>query len=113
MKPLPETYRKNSYDFKLVSRIDDVAIYEQREPENNRLLGYEVFLVHKQTGEAFGKKLEEKEVTPGNSEWGYNGFTVHTLEAAKQKQSELLARVKKMLEKRESANESFSHDNIS
>ena len=105
MKPLPTQYSKNSYNFKLVNRTDDVCIYEQREPSNNRLLGYEVFEVVKQQAGTLpnGKMVEEKEVTPSNSEWGRSGFTVRTIQDAEKKQVDLLAAIQKRVEKRENS----------
>jgi len=93
MIPLPEKYRKNSYEFSLVERTGDVAIYEQREPLNNRVIGYEVFEVQKQEeGEAFGRPVVAKELTPGNEQWGYLGFTCVSLGAAKGKAQMMIHR---------------------
>lgn len=87
MTPLPEQYRKNSYDFKLVERNGDVAIYEQREPLDNRFLCYEVFIVQKQKASVLpnGMQIHEKEVSPSASQWGTLGYSCWTLDAAKEK----------------------------
>ena len=79
--PLPDFYRKNSYDFFLVKREGDVAIFEQK--DNDKLIAYEVFEIRKQKAAEFGNvKYEAKEKCPGNEEWGINAYTVHTYEAA-------------------------------
>lgn len=84
MEPLPLAYSKNSYNFVQVFREDDIAIYEQIEPENNRLIGYEVFRVKKQKESTMpnGLVIKAKETPPSASEWGQYGFTVYTLDQA-------------------------------
>lgn len=94
MEKLPLEYTKNSYNFKQVRREGDVCMYEQYEPSNNRLIGYEVFVVLTQEeGREFrGSALVAKELTPGKESWGYLGFSPFTLEAANKRFDELLQR---------------------
>lgn len=83
MKLLAETYRKNSYGFKLVKREDDVAIYSQHEPTTDEIVAYEVFIVRRHDGLNFGGvKTEPAEYGPSNEEWGSYGYTVWNLQAA-------------------------------
>lgn len=95
MEQLALTYSKNGYNFKQIERVKNVAIYEQTEPSNGRFLGYEVFVIrHQKEGVFFsGNKVEEKELTPGNEQWGYLGYTIYSLEKAKEKMAELLKRL--------------------
>lgn len=98
MEPISTTYRKNNYEFKQVNRTGDVAIYEQREPSNNRLLGYEVFIIQHQKESILpnGLKVQAKEVTPSASSWGNLGYTVANLEQAYVKRDVLLEKVKRI-----------------
>lgn len=95
MKVLATTYTKNSYSFTQVSREGNIAIYEQREPLNDRLLGYEVFIVQQNPERQIaGVKIPTSESTPGNEQWGTKGFTTHTLQQAKDKIPYLQDRIK-------------------
>lgn len=94
MIPLSTTYRRNSYDFELVDREGDVAIYAQIDPDSKRQVAFEVFEVMKfPEREMFGATVSAREATPSNEQWGSHGFTVWTLDAAKSKQSELQTRI--------------------
>lgn len=107
MKPLPQQYRKNSYDFNLVEREGDVAIYEQIDPDTKRRVAFEVFEVLKKPERNIGERVvEANEGCPSNEDWGTFGFTVWTLEAAKEKQKMLLENIQNRIKKRESANQS-------
>ena len=94
MKTLPNTFSKNTFDYQLVSRDGDVAIYSQTMPETGKLIGYEVFEVQKK--EAFslnGYDYPAKEAVPSANQWGQMAFTVFDLSRAKQRQAELLQRI--------------------
>ena len=94
MKTLPNTFSKNTFDYQLVSRDGDVAIYSQTMPETGKLIGYEVFEVLKK--EAFslnGYDYPAKEAVPSTTQWGQMAFTVFDLSRAKQRQAELLQRI--------------------
>jgi len=81
-KVLPDFYKKNGYDFKLVKREGNIAIYSQGDDEG-RVFAYEVFEVRKQKETQFGDiHYEAKERVPSNEEWGTNAFTVHSMEQA-------------------------------
>lgn len=98
MKLLADYYRKNSYDFRLVKREGDVAIYSQHEPETGNVVAYEVFIVRRHEGLTFGdRKTEAAEYGPSNEEWGSYGYTVWTMEAAALK----VEKLKKKLEAQE------------
>ncbi len=87
-KVLPDFYKKNGYEFKLVSRIGDVAIFEQH--SEGSVIAYEVFEVRKQKETQFGDiHYEAKERVPSNEEWGTNAYTVHTIEQANIRATEI------------------------
>jgi hypothetical protein len=88
MKTIPEVYRKNGYDYKLISRSDNVAIYEQT--DNGKFIGYEVCRIKiALAGLVFGKWQDVREILPSSSEWGRNAYTVFTIEKAHIRASEL------------------------
>ncbi len=91
MKPLEKHYKKNGYAFNLVTRIDDVAIYEQIIPEIGRIGGYEVFRVVKHPEKNInGRIIEARESTPSNEQWGVLGFSVSSISEAKARMAQLL-----------------------
>lgn len=57
-------------------RDDHAAVYEQFNPAD-RLLGYEVIVIRRQTAqERFGKQLPAKELYPSSEEWGQYAWTL-------------------------------------
>lgn len=95
MRPLKTNYRKNSYDFNLIEREGDVAIYEQIEPESGKKIGYEVFEVLKNKARTIaGRDIEATESCPNNEQWGKFGYTVYDFLDAKEKQGILSTRIK-------------------
>ena len=96
MQPLAQTYTKNSYNFALVNRIKDVAIYSQSLPESGKCIGYEVFEVQKFPERIMaGNTIAAKEGTPSNEQLGRLGFTIHDLKDAKAKMDVLLSNMEK------------------
>lgn len=92
---LSEKYRKNSYEFELVKRVDDVAIYRQIDPETGKRVAFEIFeVMQKGAWELNGKAYDPKETTPSNEQWGIYGFTVSNIAKAEEKMGILLERIK-------------------
>ena len=92
-KVLPDFYRKNTFDFALIKRSGDVAIFSQS--DEGVIYGFEVFEIRKQKETQFGKiHYEAKERVPSNEEWGTNAFTCHTLEQAEIKMAKILETIK-------------------
>lgn len=90
MKPLPDSYVKNTYLFQLVERDCDVCIYRQL--DNGRTVGFEVFEVQKLRERIIqGRVLEAREATPSNEQWGQKGWTFWDLARAKDKAREIIA----------------------
>ncbi len=89
---LPDNFRKNSFDYSLIERVGDVAIFKQYDArEEIDFVAYEVFEIRKQNdAEVFGKKILAKETCPSNGEWGNNAYTVYTIEQAKSKMKQIL-----------------------
>ena len=92
MKKLAEKYNKNGYQFELVERTGDVAIYSQH--LENRIVAYEVFEVQKyQERIIAGKIIPASEATPSNEQWGIKGYTYWNLDRAKEKACQMHASV--------------------
>lgn len=86
MQALGNTFRKNGYLFRLMQRIGDIAIYEQLEPSDNRVVAIEVFEVIKvKEQNIFGKDIPGHEICPSNEQWGSKGFTVRNFSRAMEK----------------------------
>lgn len=74
MKTIPTTFRKNGYDYTLLERVGNVAIYEQA--KGNKLFAYEVVKIRvRKAGLQFGKVCPEAERLPADEEWGMYGKT--------------------------------------
>jgi hypothetical protein len=99
MTPLPTTYRKNGYDYELIERKGDTAIFSQK--DGGKIIAFEVFEVIKQKEwSAFGKTYPPKETIPPTESWGTNAFTVHSIGLARYKAEEIQRRVDGREEKR-------------
>lgn len=86
--PIPDFYKKNGYDFKLIKRQGDVAIFSQY--SEGEIIAYEVFEIRKQKEADWGEiHYEAKERIPSNEEWGNNAYTVWTLKEAMAKVAEI------------------------
>ena len=74
MKPIPNTFQKNGYDYTLLERQGNVAVYEQHRDE--RTFAYEVVKIRPRPAREFnGVKLEAAERLPSDEEWGTWGKT--------------------------------------
>lgn len=89
-RPLGTTYGKNGYHYEQVIRDGDIAIFKQRLRPGVGCLAYEVIRIQvKPEVTIMDKVTPEREVAPGNEEWGLMGWTFPTLERAKAKMREL------------------------
>ena len=67
MKKLGDKYKKNGYEFTLIERTGQVAIYSQIVPETGRLIAFDVFEVQKYPEKIIaGKIFPAFEATPSN-----------------------------------------------
>ena len=84
MKPLPPKLRKNGFDYQLVIREGNVAIYRQEYTENVKY--YEVFIIKVKSEQNInGRFYPEREVFPGNSDFGRSAFSYYSLDRAKER----------------------------
>ncbi len=71
MDLLPEEIRKNTYLYKFYKRGEKTMMYEQIEPDTGRTVGYEVFRRKIDKPKVvFGIQLNEREIFPGNEDFG-------------------------------------------
>ncbi len=71
MDLLPDKINKNSYIYNLIRRGEKAMIYEQIDPEENYIVGYEVFRRKIDKPKVvFGVELGQREVFPGNEDFG-------------------------------------------
>lgn len=87
MKDIPSKYEMYGYTFTLLFNRGMVAIYEQRKGD---VVRYEVVKIQeaKEDYEPYGVKAGDLCVPTAN-QWGKNGWTFLTLEAAKAKANKL------------------------
>lgn len=83
-KPLKDFFKKYGYDFKMIKRTKNKAIFVQT--NRSKIYSYEVVIISKHDGFYLGENyIEPSETYPSNSEWGIKGFTYKTLEEAEDK----------------------------
>lgn len=93
MKPLGDSYRKNTYHYEIIKRVGDIAIAKQRLRPGVGCLAYEVIIIQKkEASEIKGVIVEAHEAAPGNEQFGNLGWTYPNLERAEKKMAELLKR---------------------
>ena len=80
---LPAILRKNGYDYRLVQRTSQKAIYEQS--YNQIMTGYEVFKIRVQRArfsQHIGRLIQEKERFPCDEDFGRTAWTHKSLDSA-------------------------------
>ena len=100
MKPLSDTFRKNGFNYVRIMREGNIALYAQRLKDgpiekDAKCLAYEVFKVKQNPDYIMaGTLIPAHESAPGNEEFGRLGWSFNTLERAKAKFNEMVAREK-------------------
>lgn len=85
MKPLSDSFTSKKFNFTLIKREGDIALYE-RKREGWVNPGYEVIRVRKYpTYEIGGATVEAHEAFPPDEEWGQEGWSLPNLERANEK----------------------------
>lgn len=83
-KPLKENFTKKGFEYKLIKRVGDKAIFEQTKGKKIKL--YEVIKIRRHDGYTIaGVTMEPAETYPSDSEWGTFGWTFTNLEKAQEK----------------------------
>jgi hypothetical protein len=75
MKEIPPAFRQNGFEFKLLLREGNIALFRKTKPG----LGFEIFeVVIIQRHDTFvihGKEIEAAEHVPSSEQWGVKGWT--------------------------------------
>jgi len=88
MRQLPQKLTRNGFTYTLVLRGKRSCIYEQSSRAN--IISYEVFIIRIMPEcEIFGKIIPEREVFPGNEDFGYRAWSIRDYEKAMLKFKEL------------------------
>jgi len=83
-KPLKEKFTKKGFDYKLIKREGDKAIYSQT--KGPKIKCYEVIKIRRHDGYTIADVyMEPSETYPSDSEWGVFGWTFNDLELAEKK----------------------------
>ncbi len=83
MELLPEEIRKNSFIFRFVKRGERAIMYEQYDPEFDSTIAWEVFKRKIDKPKiVFGIQLNEREIFPGNEDFGKWAWSIRNLEKA-------------------------------
>jgi hypothetical protein len=92
-KPLRINFVKKGFEFSLVKREGDLAIYKKQKPEQ-KTFSFEVICIKRHNGYTIaGTVMEPAETYPGDSQWGIYGFTYTDLAEAEEKFNELKSNV--------------------
>jgi len=95
MKVIADEYVTGGFRYKLFgSRVDNVAIYEQKDVHSGNIAGFEVVVIrkYKEGRVVFGTDVSGNEYLPSPSEWGKFGFSCYSIEGAAKKMMVLLKR---------------------
>lgn len=83
MDLLPEEIRKNTYIYKFYKRGKKAMMYEQIDPEEQKTIAYEVFKRKIDKPKVvFGIELNEREIFPGNEDFGKWAWAIANEEKA-------------------------------
>lgn len=90
-KPLPTRFRHDGFDYRLIARKEDAAMYEQSwNGCANRNVCYEVIRIRRRDGfQIGGRFVEPAEIYPNSEAWGTDGWTVKDKPAASHKLREI------------------------
>lgn len=89
MTPLPTTFRKSGWDYKVISRDGDIAVLEQSKPGNDTKFFETVHVLRHNGYEIAGNKVAPAEHLPSSEQWGTLGFTYRDKESAFRKAEEM------------------------
>ena len=75
VRPIPDTFKKNGYSYRLLRRSERVCIYEQWQG-SGRLAAYEVMIIRiDRARKCRGRNFPETERLGSNEDWGKYGWT--------------------------------------
>ena len=97
MIPIADKFRLDGFDFRLVKRIGDVALFEKSKPHHSRPC-FEVVIVQKRRETRFpnGRVTPAHESMPASEQWGTAGWSYSERDEAE-------ARFRRLLESPQNA----------
>ena len=85
MEILSDEIRKNGYIYRLEKRGENAMVYRQICPEEGDIIAYEVFKIKVDKPKiVFGIQLNEREIFPGNEDFGKWAWATRSLDKAEQ-----------------------------
>ena len=89
MKKLPAVFRSGGFDFKLLARDGDIALFRKTKPRL-RFESLEVVIIQRhETFKIEGKLIPAGEHLPSSEQWGSKGWTFSDKTSAERKAEEL------------------------
>jgi hypothetical protein len=89
-KPIPSSFTKKGFNYNLLKREGNRAIYQQTR-SGSTINNYEVVKIGKHNGYTMGGVyIEPSETYPGSSLWGIMGWTYTNLEDAQKRYSSIV-----------------------
>jgi hypothetical protein len=90
-KPLPTRFRRGGFTYRQIVRDDDRAIYEQSwNSPPMRSVCYEIIRIRRRDGfQIGGRFVEAAEIYPRSEDWGRDGLTLLSRQAAFEKLREI------------------------
>jgi hypothetical protein len=92
--PLPTTFTLDQFNFKLIERHGDLALFEKNKayPSKKLFKTFEVVIVQHLLAHQWpdGRITPKRESLPKNEEWGTHGWSLQTKDDAFRKLKELL-----------------------
>lgn len=95
MRTLELEFKQSGYSYVQEKREGLVAMYKQINPDTNKLVAYEVFVIQELPEGFVGPKKypqPARENPPGKEQWGRLGWTIWHKEDADKKFAEMVAR---------------------
>ena len=91
MKKLPAVFRSGGFDFKLLARDGDIALFRKTKPRL-RFESLEVVIIQRhETFEIEGKLIPAGEHLPSSEQWGIKGWTYSDRLSADRKFNQLIS----------------------
>ena len=103
---LSEEIRKNGFIYRLEKRGQKAMIYKQICPDESNYIAYEVFKIKVDKPKiVFGIQLNEREIFPGNEDFGKWAWATNSLERAEYKFQRIESGIEEVEEEINIANE--------
>ncbi len=90
-EPMPEVFTYDKFQFRLIDRAGDIAIYKKQRGVRN--ISFEVVIIQKHPPATWpdGRITHAREALPASESWGEGGWTYPTVDRARRKMASLLS----------------------